>query len=185
MADRTAHRMLASRANSQQQDLIRDTARLAESARHLADTAAAGEFAHIAGDAQRLVQYAVDIVRLAARVEGWTEAAGIATDDEVGAEASSSARVVEAAPIVPLPRDPVVWKRLGATLRQDRERQGLSRAALAAMAGTSLGAIENAEGGRVPKARWPHALPRIAHALGWEPGRLQQLLAAEGGEGRG
>lgn len=68
------------------------------------------------------------------------------------------------------------WERLGAQLREARETQGLSRRALADKAGVSEKAIQTAEEGRVPSARWPKSVDTIAETLGWGPDSAWAVL---------
>lgn len=76
-------------------------------------------------------------------------------------------------------RDPHAWARLGQAFAVARKAQGLSQGALAELAGVSLGSVQNAEAGAVPKARMPQTLHPIAKALGWPDGAIDDLL--EGG----
>jgi transcriptional regulator with XRE-family HTH domain len=78
-----------------------------------------------------------------------------------------------------LPQTPEAWERLGARIRAERERQGLSRKKLADLAGVSPGSVQSAEGG-VIRGRWPQTLSAIERALGWEPDSMRNVLA--GGE---
>lgn len=72
------------------------------------------------------------------------------------------------------------WERLGARLREARESHGLSRRALADKTGISEKAIQTAEEGRVPSARWPKSVDVLAETLGWAPGSVR--VALDGGE---
>lgn len=74
------------------------------------------------------------------------------------------------------------WARLGARIRAERERQGLSRAALVERSGVAVGTIQNVEGQAVPKGRWPQSLGAIEKAFGWAPGSMKAIL--DGGEPR-
>ncbi|WP_370421987.1 helix-turn-helix domain-containing protein [Streptomyces sp. QH1-20] len=71
------------------------------------------------------------------------------------------------------------WRRLGSALRQERERQGLSQAALAERAGVSVGSVKNAEAGAVPKSRRPYTLTRIEQALSWPAGTVDAILSGQ------
>lgn len=77
-------------------------------------------------------------------------------------------------------RDPKMWARLGKALAHARQSQGLSQADMAETAGVSIGSVQSAEAGTVPKARMPYTIPAIAKALGWPPGAPEQVL--DGGE---
>ncbi|MBL3664572.1 helix-turn-helix domain-containing protein [Streptomyces sp. M2CJ-2] len=68
------------------------------------------------------------------------------------------------------------WKRLGASLREAREARELSRRTLAVETGLSEKAIQTAEEGRVPSARWPKSIDIMADALGWTPGSARAVL---------
>lgn len=72
--------------------------------------------------------------------------------------------------------DPKDWERLGALLKEAREAQGLSRRALAEETGLSEKAIQTAEEGRVPSARWPKSVDVMASALGWASGSARAVL---------
>jgi DNA-binding XRE family transcriptional regulator len=80
------------------------------------------------------------------------------------------------------------WARLGTRVRSERERHGLSRNALAEMAGVSVGSIQSVELGTVRarwpqsfiRARWPQSLSTIEKALGWKLGSMKAIL--NGGE---
>jgi transcriptional regulator with XRE-family HTH domain len=74
------------------------------------------------------------------------------------------------------------WERLGVQLREAREARGLSRRVLAEETGVSEKAIQMAEEGRVPSARWPKSVDTIAEALGWTPDSARAVL--EGGSPR-
>jgi hypothetical protein len=76
-------------------------------------------------------------------------------------------------------RDPQAWARLGKALQRSRLTQGLDQKELATRAGVSLGSVQNAEAGAVPKARMPYTVPAIASALGWPAGTVDAVL--EGG----
>lgn len=76
-------------------------------------------------------------------------------------------------------RDPQAWARLGRALKSAREHRGLSQAELAAAAEVSAKSVQDAEGGKVPKARMPYTLSRVAEALGWPAGSVESVL--EGG----
>ncbi|MEU7010407.1 helix-turn-helix transcriptional regulator [Streptomyces sp. NPDC046332] len=77
-------------------------------------------------------------------------------------------------------RDPKMWARLGKAFAHARQAQGLSQAELAEAAGVSIGSVQSAEAGSVPKARMPYTVPVIAKALGWPPGAVEVVL--DGGE---
>lgn len=68
------------------------------------------------------------------------------------------------------------WARLGTHLREAREAQGLSRRVLANKTGISEKAIQVAEDGRTPSARWPKSVDALAEALGWETGAARIVL---------
>lgn len=72
------------------------------------------------------------------------------------------------------------WERLGQRIRNERQRQGLSRLELAAMAGVSPKSVQSAESGAVPKGRRPYTLDAIERALGWTTGSTDAVLG--GGE---
>ena len=71
------------------------------------------------------------------------------------------------------------WGRLGAQLREAREARGLSRRVLADKTGVSEKAIQTAEEGRVPSARWPKSVDIIAEALGWSPNSARAVLEGD------
>lgn len=71
---------------------------------------------------------------------------------------------------------PEDWGRLGALLKEAREAQGLSRRAFAEETGLSEKAIQTAEEGRVPSARWPKSVDVMAAALGWATGSARAVL---------
>lgn len=73
-------------------------------------------------------------------------------------------------------RDPEAWARLGQALRTARNHRGLSQQELAAEAGVSARAVQDAEGGTVPKARMPYSIGKIAAALGWPEGGVEAVL---------
>jgi transcriptional regulator with XRE-family HTH domain len=77
-------------------------------------------------------------------------------------------------------RDPEAWVRLGVKIRERRESLGVSRRQLSERAGVSEKAIQTAEEGRVPRARWPQSLRLMESAIRWEAGSMQRIL--EGGE---
>lgn len=68
------------------------------------------------------------------------------------------------------------WTRLGVLLKEAREAQGLSRRALAEGTDLSEKAIQTAEEGRVPSARWPKSVDVITAALGWAPESARAVL---------
>lgn len=74
-------------------------------------------------------------------------------------------------------RDPEGWSRLGQAIATARRTQGLRQEDLAERAGVSLGSVQNAEGGAVPKARMPQTLHPIAKALGWPDDAIDNILA--------
>lgn len=81
--------------------------------------------------------------------------------------------------------DPTAWTKLGKAIRDDRDRQGLTRDQLAAKViergGTvSAKTIANLEKGDAPKrgVKPPSAEP-IAAALGWIPGSVDRILDGE------
>jgi len=73
-------------------------------------------------------------------------------------------------------RDPEGWARLGRAISTARKTQGLRQEDLADRAGVSLGSVQNAESGAVPKARMPQTLHPIAKALGWADGAIDDIL---------
>lgn len=81
--------------------------------------------------------------------------------------------------------DPARWHLLGQSIRSDRERQGLTREALADLVkgrGGSVTArtIANLEKGMPPSRRpKPLALEPVVAALGWQPGWTDRVLAGE------
>ncbi|MCX0246452.1 helix-turn-helix transcriptional regulator [Streptomyces drozdowiczii] len=84
-------------------------------------------------------------------------------------------------------RDPESWARLGRALRSAREASGLTQADLADAAGVSSRSIQDAEGGKVPTGRRPYTLARVAAALGWPAGAVDDVLdgaAPPGGDGQ-
>lgn len=82
-------------------------------------------------------------------------------------------------------QDPEAWAALGRAIRSDRERQGLTRAELAArvagqggqVTSRSIGTLEE---GPPPKrgTKRPSLEPTVA-ALGWRPGWTDRILAGE------
>ena len=82
-------------------------------------------------------------------------------------------------------RDPKAWARLGRALRSAREHRGLTQQELGELAGTSGRSVQDAEAGKVPQARMPYTLGKIASALGWPEGAVDAVLegAAPPGEG--
>ncbi|MFD6324235.1 helix-turn-helix domain-containing protein [Streptomyces sp. NPDC058442] len=76
-------------------------------------------------------------------------------------------------------RDPEAWKRLGGFLRHAREGSGLTQAEAAERAGISVAALQDAENGRVPRARMPYTLAPLAQSYGWPAGTVDTVL--EGG----
>lgn len=72
--------------------------------------------------------------------------------------------------------EPEAWARLGRALRQDRQQRGFTQRKLAALANVSVPALADAEGGRVPKSRMPYSLAKIAAALGWPAGSVEEVL---------
>lgn len=79
-----------------------------------------------------------------------------------------------------VPVTPDAWQRLGHRIRAERERRGMSRRALAELAGISSGSVQSAEKGFVPRGRWPQTLSAIERALGWSPGSMRSVL--DGGD---
>lgn len=77
-------------------------------------------------------------------------------------------------------RDPVAWARLGQAIAQARRAQGFSQGDLAERANVSIGSVQSAEAGTVPKARMPYTVPAIAKAVGWPQGSVEAVL--EGAE---
>ncbi|MFG2873335.1 helix-turn-helix domain-containing protein [Streptomyces sp. NPDC048338] len=77
-------------------------------------------------------------------------------------------------------RDPGAWARLGHALRAAREHRGLTQAELGALADVSARSVQDAEAGTVPKARMPYTLGRIASALEWPPGSIEDVLGGGG-----
>ncbi|WP_428836288.1 helix-turn-helix transcriptional regulator [Streptomyces carpaticus] len=73
-------------------------------------------------------------------------------------------------------RDAEAWGRLGRALREARERQGLTQKELSDRANVSLAAVGDAEKGKVPKARMPYTLAKVAKALGWPAGSVEAVL---------
>lgn len=73
-------------------------------------------------------------------------------------------------------RDPKAWARLGQAIAQARRAQGLSQGDLADRANVSIGSVQSAEAGNVPKARMPYTVPAIAKAVGWPPGSVEAVL---------
>lgn len=77
-------------------------------------------------------------------------------------------------------RDPAAWARLGQHIAQARRAQGLSQGEVALRANVSIGSVQSAEAGTVPKARMPYTVPAIAKAVGWPHGSVEAVL--EGAE---
>ncbi|MFJ7070135.1 helix-turn-helix domain-containing protein [Streptomyces sp. NPDC101115] len=77
-------------------------------------------------------------------------------------------------------RDPQAWARLGQALANARQAQGLTQEQLAVKAGVSLGSVQNAEAGQVPKARMPYTIRSVAKALGWPDAAVDDIL--DGGQ---
>lgn len=73
-------------------------------------------------------------------------------------------------------RDPDAWARLGQALRTARSHRGLTQRELADLAGVSARAVQDAEGGTVPKKRMPQTLGKIASMLGWPEGGVDAVL---------
>lgn len=82
-------------------------------------------------------------------------------------------------------RDPEAWARLGQAIRSERERQRMTQAELAQHASVSTKALQEAEAGKVPRARKPYTLTAIEETLGWPPGRVDLILAGETAQGAG
>ena len=76
-------------------------------------------------------------------------------------------------------RDPEAWARLGRALRSARDRQGLTQGELGDLAGVSGRSVQEAESGKVPRARKPYTLSRIAQALGWPVDSVEAVLDGE------
>lgn len=76
-------------------------------------------------------------------------------------------------------RDPEAWARLGRAIRSDRESYGWTRAQLARAAHVSVGALQSAEQGRVPRRRWPQTVASVERSLGWAPGSARAILKGE------
>ena len=85
----------------------------------------------------------------------------------------------------PMQSDPQAWARLGRALRNAREHRGLTQQELGAQAGVSGRSVQEAESGKVPTARMPYTLGKIAAALGWPEGSVTAVLegAAPPGDG--
>lgn len=81
--------------------------------------------------------------------------------------------------------DPTRWAVLGQAIRSDRERQGLTREALADRVKARGGqvttrSIGSLEAGVVPKKRpKPPTLEPVVAALDWQPGWTDRILAGE------
>lgn len=73
-------------------------------------------------------------------------------------------------------RDPQAWARLGRALRDARERQGSTQAEVAARADVSTKSVQEAEAGKVPRARMPYTIAPVAQALGWPGGAVEAVL---------
>ncbi|MGW4695192.1 hypothetical protein ACWEO1_22750 [Kitasatospora cineracea] len=65
-------------------DLTRETERVADAARHIHTDAQNGR--NVAGDLERLIQYATTALRRAAQLQGATETAAYLTDGEAGTQ---------------------------------------------------------------------------------------------------
>lgn len=74
-------------------------------------------------------------------------------------------------------RDPEAWARLGTAFAMSRRTQRLTQGELAERADVSLGSVQRAEAGAVPKTRMPITLHPIARALGWPDGAVEEVLA--------
>lgn len=105
-------------------------------------------------------------------IEDWAEVLGL-PGGEADAVPDSEVKVMA------LSASPKAWARLGSELRKRREAAGLSRRALAEKAGVSEKAIQVAEEGRVPSARWPQSIGPISRALGWSADAASQIVLAE------
>lgn len=73
-------------------------------------------------------------------------------------------------------RDPAAWARLARALREARGHLGLTQAQVAERAGVSLYAVGAAERGDPPEKRMPPTLAKIAKALEWQPGTIENIL---------
>lgn len=73
-------------------------------------------------------------------------------------------------------RNAEAWARFGRALREARLREGLTQEQLAGEAGVSTKSVQDAEGGKVPKARMPYTLTAIAKTLGWPVGSVDAVL---------
>lgn len=74
-------------------------------------------------------------------------------------------------------RDPQAWARLGKAIAAKRQAEGLRQEDLATKAGVALGSVQNAEAGKVPKARMPQSLYPIVKALGLPDSWIDDVLA--------
>ncbi|WP_327329882.1 helix-turn-helix domain-containing protein [Streptomyces sp. NBC_01201] len=82
-------------------------------------------------------------------------------------------------------RDPEAWARLGRALRSARDHQGLTQQELAEQADVSSRSIQEAEAGKMPAARMPYTLGRIAAALGWPEDAVTAVLDGSAPPGDG
>lgn len=82
-------------------------------------------------------------------------------------------------------RDPKAWARLGRALRNEREHRGLTQQELGELAGVSGRSVQDAEAGKVPQARMPYTIGRIASALGWPQGAVDKVLEGAAAPGAG
>ena len=73
-------------------------------------------------------------------------------------------------------RDPEAWARLGQALRAARTHRGLTQQDVGTAAGVSARTVQDVEGGAVPKARMPQSIGKIAAALGWPEGSVDEVL---------
>jgi DNA-binding XRE family transcriptional regulator len=143
------------------------------------------DVAHLVAEAQvhaTLAQVAAT-ADLAAAYSYTNECSGVAIEDwaevlgKLGGEADAAPD--SEAKVRALSASPKAWARLGRELRERREAVGLSRRALAEKAGVSEKAIQVAEEGRVPSARWPQSIGRVSRALGWSADAATQIVLTE------
>lgn len=76
------------------------------------------------------------------------------------------------------------WRRLAQFIKTRRSNLGLTQGDLAERAGVSLGVITDLESGR-SRGRFPHKLPLVEVALGWEPNSAASVLDGERPEEQG
>lgn len=70
------------------------------------------------------------------------------------------------------------WERLAQFVRARQVFLGLTQSDLAAKAGVSPGVITDLESGR-SRGRYPHKLPLVEAALGWQPGSCANVLKGD------